>query len=514
MSILTINELKHTFDGKLLFEDASLIVNNGEHTGIVGLNGAGKSTFMNILCGKLIQDGGEVKWLGGVKWGYLDQHADIDRTLTVMQYLQSAYQDLFVLNDKMEEIYTQLETETDMDVIDKLVTRSSNMMTKLTDANFFDLDSEIKKVANGLGINKIGYDTQISTLSGGQRAKLMLANLLLSDYDLIMLDEPTNYLDIEHIDWLTEYLKKYKGTLLVISHDTDFLNKICENIISVEERKIKKYSGNYQQFLVASAISKKQHAENFEKQQAQIKKMEEFIAKNKARAATAGMANSRKKQLEKIEIIDKPISIYPSEFSFPYTDIHTKDMLIADNLEIGYHGEAILPPINLHMNSETKIWIRGTNGVGKSTLLKTLTGRIPAVAGDFRFSISAKRLYLEQDLDFGNMEGNASAFMSDCYPRLNIKEIRTMLGNVGIKNDLALKAIRSLSGGEQVKVKLCALMQKSCNFLLLDEPTNHLDINAKASLAKALKDFPGAIILVTHEKQFADDVCNQVFDLF
>lgn len=512
MSILAINNLTHTFDGKILFEDACLAINNGEHTGIVGLNGAGKSTFMNIICGKLIQDSGEVKWLNGIKWGYLDQHSDIDRTLTVMEYLQSSFKSLYELNDSLEAVYTEMETEQDMDKLDKLIARSTSMMNTLTYKNFYDLDSEIKKVANGLGIGNFGYDTLVSTLSGGQRAKLMLASLLLTDFDIILLDEPTNYLDIEHISWLTDYLNKYEGTVLVISHDTEFLDKVCKNIISVEERKIKKYSGNYQDFLVASAISEKQRAEGFEKQQQQIKKMEEFIAKNKARAATAGMANSRKKMLDKIEIIEKPITIYPSIFNFPYVEVHSKDMLVAENLEIGYE-KSLLPPINIHMNSETKIWIRGTNGIGKSTLLKTLMGKISPIKGNFQYTLSAKKLYLEQDLEFDNSESTAAAYISSCYPRMNIKEIRTQLGKVGIKNDLAIKPICNLSGGEQVKVKLCALMQKTSNFLIMDEPTNHLDIMAKESLTKALQAFKGAIILVTHEKQFAESVCNQIFDL-
>lgn len=512
MSILTISNLTHTFDGKILFEDANLNINNGEHIGIVGLNGAGKSTFMNILCGKLVQDVGDVRWLSGIKWGYLDQHADIDRSLTVMEYLEQAFEQLFRLNDTLESVYKEMETEQDADKLDKLISRSSGIMETLSKENFFELDSSIKKVANGLGVGAFGYESNISTLSGGQRAKLMLARLLLSELDVIMLDEPTNFLDIEHIDWLTKFLNDYKGTVLVISHDTEFLNNVCRNIISVEERKIKKYSGNYQAFLAASEINAKQHAQSFEKQQQQIKNIEEFIAKNKARAATAGMANSRKKMLDKMNIIDKPITIYPAEFNFPYLDLHTKDMLIVSELEIGY-TKALLPPISLHLSSESKIWIRGTNGIGKSTLLKTLLGRIKRLSGTFQFSGSAKILYLEQDLEFRNNNDAAAAFMSDCFPRMNAKDIRSRLGGVGIKNELATKPISTLSGGEQVKVKLCSLMQNSSNILILDEPTNHLDVTAKDSLAKALQQYDGAIILVSHEKPFAESVCNDIFDM-
>lgn len=513
MSVLTINNLSHTFDGKILFQNASLAVNNGEHTGIVGLNGAGKSTFMNIISGKLIQDDGEVKWLNGIRWGYLDQHAEMDKTLTVMQYLEGAFRHLFDLNEKLEEIYAAMEKDNDPDTLDKLIVRSSNILETLTKENFFELESEIKKVANGLGIGAFGYDTPIAHLSGGQRAKLMLAGLLLSQLDVILLDEPTNFLDIEHVKWLTDYINAFKGTVLVISHDEDFLNNVSQNIISVENGSIKKYSGNYKRFLAANEMSVRQHAENYERQQQQIKKLEDFIARNKARAATAGMAKSREKMLDRIDIINKPTTIYPAVFHFPYEDCNTKEMVVVKNLEIGYNGRAILPPISFMMDSSTKLWIRGTNGIGKSTLLKTLTGKIPAVSGRFLFYVNAKPLYLEQDLEFLNEEDNAAAYISALYPRLNIRDVRTILGAVGIKNDLATKPLMNLSGGEQVKVKLCGLTQKSSNILLLDEPTNHLDVKAKESLKTALMNYKGAIILVTHEKPFAEGLCNRIFDL-
>jgi len=513
MSVLTITNLTHTFDGKILFQDANLNINNGEHTGIVGLNGAGKSTFMNIISSKLIQDGGEVKWLNGIKWGYLDQHADIDRSLTVMQYLEGAFVSLFELNERLESTYQEMTTETDENKLDKLISRSASMMDTLTKENFFELENCIKKVANGLGIGNFGYDTQVSKLSGGQRAKLMLASLLLSELDVILLDEPTNFLDIEHIKWLSDYLNTYEGTVLVISHDTEFLNNVSKNIISVENGSIKKYSGDYNKYLATSEMNANQLADAYEKQQQQKKKLEVFIAKNKARAATAGMAKSREKVLEKLDLVSKPSVIYPAEFNFVHSGVNTKDMLIVENIEVGDNNHAILPPISFNISSDTKLWIRGTNGIGKSTLLKTLMNKLPAVCGNFYFSVNAKLLYLEQDLEFMNMEENAAAYLTDCYPQLNISRIRSILGTVGIKNDLATKSLKNLSGGEQVKVKLAALMQNTSNILLLDEPTNHLDIKAKESLKTALQKYDGAIILVSHEKTFAEEVCNDIFDL-
>ena len=347
MSVLTIKGLTHIFDSKTLFNDADLSINNGEHVGIVGLNGAGKSTFMNIVTGKLSQDAGEVKWLSGIRWGYLDQHANIDRSQTVMQYLRTAFHYLYELNEKLEKLYTDMATEEDMDKLDKMVNRSAAMQEKLDESGFYDLDSQIKKVANGLGVNNFGYDTVISHLSGGQRAKLMLAKLLLEELDVMLLDEPTNFLDLEQIEWLRKYLDTFKGTFILISHDTSFLNSVCKIIVNIENGMIKKYWGNYDEFLLQHEQNAKQYADSYERQQREIKKMEDYIARNKARAATAGMANSRKKMLDRMDVMQKPVSFEKPTFDFPYTLLVTKHLLDVKNLEVGYDGKAILPPISL-----------------------------------------------------------------------------------------------------------------------------------------------------------------------
>lgn len=513
MSILTINNLTHSYDNKTLFEDASLCINYGEHIGIVGLNGAGKSTFMNILVGSILQDEGEVKWLNGIRWGYLDQHTNIDRSLTVMEYLKQAFDHLYSINSQMEEIYEQMCSPLNDDALNKMIEKSSKLMDYLTMHNFFDIESTIKKVANGLGINNLGYDTLIATLSGGQRAKLMLANLLLGDNDVMLLDEPTNFLDNEHIDWLVNYLSNMEGTYAVISHDVSFLNKVCTVILSVENKQIKRYSGNYDDYISQHEQNSKQYAEDYERQQREIKKMEEYINKNKARAATAGMANSRKKMLERIEVLDKPVTFMPSTIHFPYEFLYTKNMLEVNNAEIGYNGQAILPPINMKLSSDTKMWIKGTNGIGKTTLLKTLMNKIQLISGNYKFHLAAKILYLEQDINWGYAPINAMSYINNLYPSMNIKEVRTRLGNIGLQSDLMTKPINQLSGGEQVKVKLCALIIEKSNILLLDEPTNHLDVTAKESLAEAIKEYQGAVILVSHEATFAESVCNDLFTI-
>lgn len=512
MSVLEIKNLSHTFDGKPLFSGADLSINNGEHVGVVGLNGAGKTTFINIISGKLPQDEGEVKWSGGCRRGYLDQHADIDRSKTVMEYLRDAFSDLYAQNERMEKMYADMAEISDPAELDRNIEKANKILERLTDAGFFELDATIKRVAGGLGIANLGYDTVIGTLSGGQRAKLMLARLLLEQPDVMLLDEPTNFLNIEHIDWLTEYLNSVKGTFLVISHDTAFLDKVVKFIVSIENGSIKKYGGNYTTYIAQAEQNAKQYEESYRRQQEEIKRMEDYIARNKARAATAGMANSRKKMLDRMERIEKPSVIYDAEFSFPCEVLHTRDMLRADKLLIGYTAP-LLPPIDLHIDGETKLWIRGTNGIGKTTLIKTLMGLLSPKGGSFALHPFFRPGYVEQDFDFGNRASNALGYLADMYPRLQPKQLREKLSKAGIKNDLCTKPLKELSGGEQVRVKLCVLMQKTTNILLLDEPTNHLDVRAKESLKKALCEYKGAILLVSHEREFAEAVCDDVFDV-
>ena len=510
MSILDIKGLSHRYDDRDLFVNSDLTINNGEHIGVVGLNGAGKSTFINILAGKLLQDEGEVRRLPGLRVGYLDQHATLPKDETVMAYLRNAYAYLDDVNEKLEKMYADMATA-DGDELDRLIDKSAKLQQKLDEAGYYDLESSIKKVANGLGINKVGYDAVIGTLSGGERAKLMLSKLLLEEHDLTLLDEPTNFLDIEHVEWLVKYLTSYKKTFLVISHDVAFLNRVATTIVSIENGMIRKFSGNYDKYLEQREMLNKQYEDSYNRQQAEIKKMQDYIAKNGARASTAGMANSRKKMLERIEVMAKPSVERDCAFSFPYIELNTKDMLVVKDLKIGYDRQ-LIPSVTLHMNSRDKVWIRGTNGVGKTTLIKTLLHKIPLLGGSFLFHPAAKIGYIEQELRFDN--GNLSAYGAylDAYPRSSQKEVRAALAKVGLAGELATKPVSNLSGGEMMRLKLAITGNSSSNILILDEPTNHLDVKAKKALKEALSAYEGALILVTHELDFADGLCNVVFD--
>ena len=507
MSILKINNLSHTFENKQLFKNASFDINNGEHVGIVGLNGAGKSTFINIIAGNISYDAGEVIWLNGIRYDYLDQHADIDRDKTVIEYLKTAFDYLYELEKKLNALYAEMADTTDEDKLEKLISKSNRMLEQLESEGFYEIDSRIKKAAGGLGVAAIGYDKKIDTLSGGQRAKVMLCKLILENPDVMLLDEPTNFLDVEHIDWLEKYLCSLKKTYIVISHDTDFLDAVCDHIVSIENGSIRKYTGNYSQFVAQHDMAVKQYAEDYQRQQAEIKKMEDYINRNKARASTAGMANSRKKMLERIDVMQKPVVSLESHFSFPCEMLNTRDMLKVDKLVVGYDSP-LLPPISFEMRGDTKLWIWGANGIGKSTLLKTLMGVIPPLGGTYNFHIAAKPAYLEQDLKFSDMNINSFSYISECFPRFNQKEVRSQLARVGIRGEMSLQPIKTLSGGEQVRVKLLTIMNRVSNILILDEPTNHLDVAAKESLKKAIAEYAGAVILVSHDRAFAESVCD------
>ena len=510
MSILEIKGLSHRYDDRDLFYKSDLTVNNGEHIGVVGLNGAGKSTFINIIAGKLVQDDGEVRRAQNLRIGYLDQHATLDKSLTVMDYLKGAFTYLDEINARLEKIYEDM-CSAEGDELDGLIAKSAKLQDLLTGADYYDLEAKIKKVANGLGVNKFGYESIIGNLSGGERAKLMLSRLLLEEYDLALLDEPTNFLDVEHVEWLTKYLDTYKKTFMVISHDTAFLNSVANIIVSIENGSIRKFSGNYDSYLKQREMLNKQYEDDYNRQQAEIKRLQDYIDKNKARASTAGMANSRKKMLDRIEVMAKPTVVRDCEFSFPYSELNTKDLLIVKNLKIGYDRQ-LIPDVSLHLKSGDKVWIRGTNGVGKTTLLKTLMHKIPSLGGSFYFHISAKIGYIEQELKFDNGSYTAATVYASHFPTATQKEIRFALSKVGLTGELAIKPVSTLSGGEMMRLKLALAEKTPTNVLILDEPTNHLDVKAKTALKKALKEYEGSLILVTHETEFADGLCDIVFD--
>jgi ATPase subunit of ABC transporter with duplicated ATPase domains len=372
------------------------------------------------------------------------------------------------------------------------------------------LDVKVDEMANGLGLNIIGLDRDVASLSGGQRTKVLLAKLLLEQPTVLLLDEPTNYLDVEHIDWLTRYLEEYPYAFMLISHDTEFMNKVVQIVYHLEFTKLTRYTGNYEKFLQMADINKNQHIDAYEKQVEFIKKQEDFINRNKARYSTSGRAKSRQKQLDRIERIDRPEESPKPTFNFKDARASSRIVFEAENMEIGYTS-ALMPPMTLQVERGDKIAIVGCNGAGKSTLLKTILGKIQPFSGKTYLGDYLYPAYFEQEVKAGNITPIDDVWNQ--FSSMNQHEVRAALARCGLKNEHITRPLSMLSGGEQAKVRLCKLLMVESNWIAFDEPTNHLDVVAKAELKRALKEFKGTILLVSHEPDFYEDWVTKVWDV-
>lgn len=507
MSLLSVSNLSLGFAEKNLYENASFELYKGEHVGVVGQNGTGKSTLINILLGIVVPDKGDVKWQSNIKIGHLDQYAQIDESQTIEAYLHTAFAELYNMEKEMSSLY-ELGAQNGDEV---LLNRAAAIQEALLTRDFYDIGSEISKVANGLGIDAIGIETPIENLSGGQRAKVILAKLLLENPNVLLLDEPTNFLDAEHVSWLCSYLNSFPGTFITVSHDFDFLENITTAICDIEFGTIKKYNGNYSKFLHQKEHLREDYIRQYEAQREKIEKTEEYIRKNKA-GVNSKMARGRQKQLDRLEVIAPPSFTDKPHIRFPEIELSNAVALTVTNLQVGYYYP-LLPSISFSVMGGQKLVITGFNGIGKSTLLKTLIKQIPTIAGKFSFAEQVKIGYYEQDLKWADESATPIQIITDAYPKMNIKAVRRALAQCGVKDTHVLRAISTLSGGEQSKVKLCRMTLTPCNFLILDEPTNHFDAETKESMLSALEDFKGSLILVSHEPSFYKKLADKVVNI-
>ncbi|RAV20602.1 ABC-F family ATP-binding cassette domain-containing protein [Paenibacillus contaminans] len=509
MSLLTVEELSHTFGDRVLFKNVSFRLLPGEHVGIVGANGVGKSTLMNILTGQLLKDQGKVEWTPKVHYGYLDQHSKLTPGKTIRDILRDAFLPLFEEEKEMMAITDKMADATPEE-LELLLEQMGEIQDKLENSGFYMIDVKVEEMANGLGINAIGLDRDVASLSGGQRTKVLLAKLLLEQPSVLLLDEPTNYLDVEHIEWLTDYLQNYPYAFMLISHDTEFMNKVVNVIYHLEFAKLTRYSANYEKFLEMADINKTQHIDAYEKQQEFIKKQEDFIQRNKARYSTSGRAKSRQKQLDRIDRIDRPEEAAKPTFVFKESRASGRIVFEGNDMEIGY-TKALLPKMNMTIERGDKIAIVGCNGVGKSTLLKTILGKIKPFSGSTYLGDFLFPSYFEQEVKAPNKTPIDDVWNE--FSHMNQHEVRGALARCGLKNEHITRPMNMLSGGEQAKVRLCKLLMRESNWILFDEPTNHLDVVAKAELQRALKEYKGTILLVCHEPDFYEGWVTKTWDV-
>ena len=509
MSILNVEHLSHGFGDRAIFEDVSFRLLKGEHIGLVGANGEGKSTFMSIVTGKLQPDEGKVTWSKNVRAGYLDQHTVLEPGMTIADVLKSAFSWLFDLETKMNDICARLG-EVDEDEMNRLLEELGEIQELLDSHDFYMIDAKVEEVARALGLMSLGLEHDVSDLSGGQRTKVLLAKLLLEKPDILLLDEPTNYLDEEHIVWLKRYLLEYESAFVLISHDLPFLNEVVNLIYHMENRKLTRYVGNYDHFQEVYAVQKAQVEAAYKRQQQEISELKDFVNRNKARVATRNMAMSRQKKLDKMELIELAAEKPKPEFNFKVGRTPGKYIFETKNLVIGYDSP-LSKPLDLAMERGQKIALVGANGIGKTTLLKSILGLIPALEGTVELGENLQIGYFEQEGDHDNSSTCIQELWKE-YPGFSQFEVRSALAKCGLTSKHIESQVRVLSGGEQAKVRLCKLINRESNILLLDEPTNHLDADAKDELKRALKEYKGSILLICHEPEFYHDIVSQVWD--
>lgn len=509
MSVLTVKNISHGFGDRAIFEDVSFRLLKGEHVGLIGANGEGKSTFMNIITGKLMPDEGKVIWSNRVRVGYMDQHAELEKGLTIREVLRSAFKYLFDMEAEMNELYGRMGEMTD-DEMNKALERTAVIQDMLDNNGFYVIDAKAEEVAKGLGLLDVGLDRDVTELSGGQRTKVLLAKLLLETPDILLLDEPTNYLDEEHIEWLKRFLQNYENAFILISHDIPFLNSVINLIYHVENRQLTRYVGDYYEFQRIYEANKAQLQAAYERQQAEVAQLKDFVARNKARVATSGMAKARQKKLDKMEMIELAAEKPKPEFNFKQGRTSGKVIFETKDLVIGYN-EPLTKPLNISMERGQKIALVGANGLGKTTLLKSLMGKIPALSGEVHLGDYQQIGYFEQEIK----EANYNTCIEEVWEQFPSKtqyEIRSALAKCGLTTKHIESKVCVLSGGEQAKVRLCKLINEETNILILDEPTNHLDVEAKDELKRALKEYKGTILLVCHEPEFYRDVVTDIWN--
>ena len=517
MILLQVQQLTKYFGAELILADIKLDIQTKDRIALVGRNGAGKSTLLKIIAGHLAPDSGKVMKPKDVTLGYLAQNTGLeshlsiwDEMLTVFKHVQAMEEEL----SRLEQLMAQPEMYDDAEKYETLLKKYDQLQVKFKDIGGYQYEADIRSILHGMGFYEKDYATKIATLSGGQKTRLALAKLLLQNPDILILDEPTNHLDIQTLTWLEQYLQSYEGAILIVSHDRYFLDKIVNQVYEIARHEIKKYNGNYSRFLIQRAERYEQELKLYEKQQREVAKLQAFIQRNIARASTTKRAQSRRKKLHKMDIMERPAGKEgTATIVFDIERQSGNDVFRMNNAQIGYDHVPLAKNINFELNKGDSVALVGPNGVGKSTLLKTIVQQIPLINGKMNNGANVKIAYYDQEQ--ANLSSNKTvlAELWDEYPHKTEKEIRTLLGSFLFSEDDVEKTVSTLSGGEKARLALAKLTMKKANFLILDEPTNHLDLDSKQVLENALIDYPGTILFVSHDRYFINRIATKVIEL-
>ena len=517
MIVLQVNQIHKSFGAEEIISGAKLEVQHRDRVALVGRNGAGKSTLLKIIAGEMSYDSGDLIMPKDLTIGYLEQQTDLNSDATVWQEMMkifSHFRDQEAKLRQLEAAMADPAVYSDAERNAKVMQEYDLLQTHFKDAGGYQFEADTRAVLHGMKFYPEDYEKKITSLSGGQKTRLMLAKLLLAKPQLLILDEPTNHLDIETLSWLENYLKNYPGAILIVSHDRYFLDQVVTLVYEVSRKKVRKYTGNYSRYLSEKAKQYELDRKHYEKEQSEKAKLEDYVARNLVRASTTKMAQSRRRVLEKTDWMEAPEGDEKSaRFGFDIQKQSGNDVLNIQSLSVGYGDRAVSNNISLKLYRTDSLALVGPNGVGKSTLLKTIMKELPALAGEIHYGTGIQFGYYDQEQ--ANLKGNKLVLneLWDDYPHVNEKDIRGILGRFLFTGDDVLKPVSTLSGGEKARVALAKLMMQKANVLLLDEPTNHLDLDSKEVLENALIDYPGTLLFVSHDRYFMNRIATKVVEL-
>ncbi|MFJ5717390.1 ABC-F family ATP-binding cassette domain-containing protein [Neobacillus sp. NPDC093127] len=515
MILLQVNQLQKYYGADLILSNIKLELQTRDRVALVGRNGAGKSTLLKIIAGHLSHDGGDIIKPKEVTIGYLAQNTGLESNLSIWEEMLTVFEPLQMMEKSLRRLEEQMADPNVFEYnerYERVLKEYDQLQVKFKETGGYQYEADIRSVLHGLNFHESAL--AISSLSGGQKTRLALGKLLLTKPDILILDEPTNHLDIETLSWLEQYLQSYDGAILIVSHDRYFLDKVVTQVYEVSRKQIARFTGNYSSYLDQKAANYEREMKLYEKQQQEVADLQDFIQKNLARASTTKRAQSRRKKLEKMEIIDRPLGGEKSaSFSFEIERQSGNDVLAVDSLAVGYGNEKISEDISFRAYKGESIALVGPNGIGKSTLLKTIIKRLPALAGTIQYGTNLTIGYYDQEQAELTSNKRVLNELWDDYPLKNEKEIRTVLGNFLFSGDDVLKIVSTLSGGEKARLALAKLMLEKANVLILDEPTNHLDLDSKEVLENALIDYPGTILFVSHDRYFINRIATKVLEL-
>lgn len=518
MILLQINQLSKFFGADPILTNIKLEVQTRDKIALVGRNGAGKSTLLKIIAGQIVYDSGEMMKPKDTTIGYLAQDTGLESALSIWEEMNTVFKDLKTMETEMrnaEQKMATVDPDKDAHKFEQLLKDYDRLQVKFKENGGYQYEADIRSVLHGLGFSTFDPNTKISSLSGGQKTRLALGKLLLTSPDLLILDEPTNHLDIETLTWLEQYLQNYSGAILIVSHDRYFLDKIVSQVYEISRHTSTKFTGNYSSYLKHKAENYEKEMKSFDKQQEEVAKLKDFIQRNLARASTTKLAQSRRKKLEKMDLMHKPLGDEKSaNIQFDIERQSGNDVLKAENISVSYDGaKPVISNISFSISRGDSIALVGPNGIGKSTLLKSVVSKLDSLTGTFALGSNVQIGYYDQQQADLTSNKRVVDELWDEYPQKTEKEIRTVLGNFLFSGDDVLKPVSTLSGGEKARLALSKLMLQNANFLILDEPTNHLDLDSKEILENALIDYPGTILFVSHDRYFINRIATKVFEL-